>query len=305
MKNSLLYCAAFLALPACTVYSQGTRNHNLNINLQGDAETCSELRASSNGQLAQANQRFDLAPGEVSTLELNGGTRGVVKVRGWHQAGYTVEACKLAAAEDLGTAQSLVRGITVSRSAGAFTYTGPQTDSGSANWQVYFIVHAPDNASLDLQTKNAPISVAGVNGNIKMRATNGPLSISGSTGNIDAQTTNGPISFNGDGGEVHLRAENGPISVKVGADVWNGSALEATTVNGPMSVSLPTAFQSGVRVETDGSAPFSCHHQACSNANTNLNGDQRVLHLNGSSDIIKVTTENGPLSIGEPKGKAF
>lgn len=305
MKNSLLYCAAALVLPACTVYSQNTRNHNLNINLQGDPETCDELRATSNGQLAQANQHFDLTRGEVSTLELNGGTRGVVKVRGWHQAGYTVEACKIAAAEDSGTAQALVRGITVNRSAGAFSYSGPQTDTGSANWQVYFIIHAPDNASLDLQTKNAPISIAGVNGNIKVRATNGPLSISGSTGNIDAQTTNGPISFDGDGGEVHLRAQNGPISLKVGADVWNGSALEASTVNGPMSVSLPAAFQSGVRVETTSDAPFSCRHQACTNASSNLNGDQRVMHLNGSSDIIRVTTENGPLSIGEPKGKAF
>lgn len=305
MKSTLLYCAAALTLPACAVYSQSTRTHNLNINMQGDPETCGELRATSNGQLAQANQRFDLTRGELSTLELNGGTRGVVKVRGWHQAGYTVEACKIAVAEDLGTAQALVRGITVNRSAGAFSYTGPQTENGNGNWQVYFIIHAPDNASLDLQTKNAPISIAGVNGNIKVRATNGPLSISGSTGNIDAQTTNGPISFNGDGGEVHLRAQNGPISVKVGADVWNGSALEASTVNGPMSVSLPTAFQSGVRVETTSDAPFSCHHQACTNANSNLSGEQRVIHLNGSSDIIKVTTENGPLSIGEPKGKAF
>lgn len=304
MKSSLLYCAAAVVLPACTVYSQSTRNHNFNINLQGDAETCSELRATSSGQLAQANQRFDLTAGEVSTLELNGGTRGVVKVRGGHQAGYTVEACKLAAAADLGSAQALVRGITVNRSGGTLSYAGPG-ESGNGNWQVYFIIHTPDNASLDLQTKNAPISIADVNGNIKVRATNGPLSIRGSTGNIDAQTTNGPISFNGSGGEVHLRAQNGPISVRIGADMWNGSALEASTVNGPMSVSLPAAFQSGLRVETTNNAPFSCHHQACNGVTTNLNGDQRVMHLNGSSDIIKVSTENGPLSIGEPKGKAF
>jgi len=297
-KTGILYCA--IAAFVCAAAP-----HSFNINTHGDADTCGDLRVTSDGQLAQSADRFDLTRGQVSTLELNGGERGVVRVRGWSQSGYTVEACKVAVAEDSGTAGTLLRGITVSHSAGRFSYTGPQGDIGNSNWQVYFIVHAPDNASLDLQTRNAPISISGVNGNIKVRATNGPLSIHGSGGNIDAQTVNGPISFDGEGGDVHLLAQNGPISVKVAKEVWNGAALEARTVNGPMSVSLPAAFQSGVRVEASGGAPFSCHHDACTHANTNWSGDQRIIQLNGSGDTIRISTENGPLSIGESKGKAL
>ena len=40
---------------------------------------------SSNGQVAQAAERFELSRGEASTIELNAGERGVVKVKGWKQ----------------------------------------------------------------------------------------------------------------------------------------------------------------------------------------------------------------------------
>lgn len=304
MKNGILALAFGMAL-AAGVTAQNRNHYNFNINTQGDAESCADLRVTSEGQLSQANERFDLTRAEAPTLELNGGDRGILKVRGWHQSGYTVEACKIAVAGDRGTADTLVRSIAVTRSAGRLSYTGPSGDTSNGNWQVYFIVHAPDSASLDLQTKNAPVSIQDVNGNIKVRALNGPLAIRGSTGTIDAQTTNGPISFDGDGGEVHLTAQNGPISVKVAKEVWNESTLEAQTMNGPMSLSLPTAFQSGVRVEADSGAPFSCRHEACTRALTNWNGDVRVVQMNGSSDTIRVSTHNGPLSVSEPsKAKA-
>ena len=303
MKITILSCAAGAVLLTCAA-AQNTRNRNhndLNINVQGDAESCADLKVTSSGQISRSAEQFNLARSEAPALELDAGDRGVVSVRGWKQSGYSVEACKIAVAEDQGTADSLARGIAIARSAGHFSYSGPANDNGQ--WQVHFIIHSPDNASLDLQTKNAPVSISGVNGNIKVRATNGPLAIRGSSGNIDAQTTNGPISFDGDGGEVHLHAQNGPIAVKVGKEVWNGSTLEARTVNGPMSVSLPTAFQSGMRVETPGSSPFACHHEACTHALTNWSGDQKVMQMNGSSETLKISTQNGPLSIGEPKAK--
>ena len=219
MKNAVLFSAlGSLLLMSCFAQSQTSRSRRANIDLttNGDGETCAAQHATSTGQLVEAVEKFDLSRGEVPTLQLSGGTRSVVNVRGWKQANYTVEVCKLAAADDRGTAETLLRGISVSRSAGQFSYNGPAGDTGT--WQVHFIIHTPDNASLDLETANAPIAITDVNGSIKVRAANGPISIRGSSGNIDAQTTNGPIAFSGDGGEVHLLAQNGPISVKVQKD---------------------------------------------------------------------------------------
>ena len=305
--RTVVLCTAVALLGMCaTAQTQSIRNrnhNNLNINTQGDAQTCADLKVTSNGELAQANERFALSRGEAPTLELNAGERGIVTVRGWNQSGYVVEACKMAVAENRAAADMMLRGVSLSHSAGRFSYTGPANDAGNGNWQVYFIVHTPDSASLDLETKNAPVSISDVNGNIKVRATNGPLSIRRSSGNIDAQTSSGPISFDGEGGEVHLLAQNGPISVRLGKEIWSGSTLEAKTVNGPMSLTLPAAFQSAVRVEASGGAPISCDHAVCDHAYVDRSGGRKIIQLNGASETVRISTENGPLSISEPHNR--
>jgi DUF4097 and DUF4098 domain-containing protein YvlB len=165
------------------------------------------------------------------------------------------------------------------------------------NWQVYFLVHAPKDANLNLETKNGPISVSGVNGSLKLRATNGPVSVNDCAGLVEVHTANGPISFNGGGGEVHLIAQNGPISLNLAGEIWNGSQLEARTINGPVSVNVPDSFRSGFRLETSGHSPVSCRASACSGAFTDMTSNQRIMQFNGSQDTIRVSTNNGPVSI--------
>ncbi len=301
MKNQAAFGAALLgvALFLAPAPGRAQKGRNLNISSHGDADSCAALRITSDGQLAQSAEKVTLQRGDAASLELNAVDRGVISVRGWSQPTYSVETCKVAVAEDKASADRILSGITVSHSAGHFTFSGPESDK--ANWQVYFIVHTPANASLDLQTKNGPISVAGVNGAVKARAINGPVAIKDCLGVVDAQTTNGPIAFTGEGGEVHLRAENGPVSVKVSKDIWNGAVLEARTSNGPMSLVLPTDFRSGVRVEASQHSPMSCRHQACSTAVKELGGAKQTLQMNGSSDVIRVTTGNGPISVNGDK----
>lgn len=304
MQNRLSLGAALLGVvlsmvPLPGVAQTRTRNRNLSINTQGDADSCADLKVTSDGQVAQSTDKFTLQRSEAPTLELDAADRGVIRVRGWNQPAYSVEACKMAVADDRGSAEQTLSAISVSHSAGHFSFSGP-AESGN-NWQVYFIVHAPANASLDLEARNGPVSVANVNGTIKARATNGPLSIRDCTGSVDAQTKNGPIAFAGDGGEVHLQADNGPISVKVSKDIWNGSLLDARTLNGPMSLVLPAAFHSGVRVEASGYAPMSCRHDACVSAFRNENGGKQTLQMNGSTETVRVSTGSGPISVGSDK----
>jgi hypothetical protein len=304
MKNDSLYflaaaglCAAMLLTPART---QAARNRNLNINFQGSAEHCSDLKATSrDGEVAQANETFTLTKAEAPVLEVNGVDRGIFNIRGWDRAEYSVETCKLAVAETRAAAEQAVRGISVSRSAGHFSASGP---SGSdTDWQVYFIVHAPKEANLDLETRNGPISIKGVTGTLKVRSTNGPVSLHDSSGTLEVHTNNGPISFANGGGEVHLVAQNGPISLDLAGDIWNGSKLDAHTVNGPVSVSMPATFHSGVRVETSGHAPVSCSIDPCRGAWTDTSSNQHVMQFNGSQDTVRVSTSNGPVSVHAPK----
>jgi hypothetical protein len=277
------------------------RNFNLSVNSR-NAERCADLAVSSkDGEVARVDETAMLGPRDLSALEIeDGGGRAVVQVRGWDRAEYQVETCKVAVAENKAAAETIVRGISVSRSAGRLTTFGPTTNEG--NWQVYFLVRAPRNANVDLQTKNGPISVEGIAGNIKVRAVNGPLALKDCGGTIDAQTTNGPISFSGNGGNVKITAQNGPISVDLTGETWTGQQMDARTVNGPVSITIPENYRSGVRLQTSGRAPLSCNIAPCRTAVSDLtNSSSRTIQLNGSADTVRVQTSNGPVSVSAPR----
>lgn len=306
MKNDSLYYLAAAAVSVVWLISpvrtHAAKNRNFNINIESDAETCAGLKVHSNsGQIAQANESFSLRKSEAPILELNAAEHGNIQVRGWDRSEYSVETCKLAVAETSAAADQLVRNISVSRSAGRLSFNGPTTDSG--DWMVYFIVHAPKDATLDLEARNGPISVRGMSGTMKLRAANGPIAIQDCGGNIDAHTTNGPIAFSGSGGDVHLTAQNGPIALKLAADTWNGPQLEARTINGPLALSVPDTFLSGLRVETSGHSPLSCTAAPCRNAWTDAGSGNRVLQMNGSNGTVRVSTENGPVAVHTDKTK--
>jgi hypothetical protein len=302
MKNDSLYYVAAAVLIAGWVLTpaqtHAAKTRNLSISFEGNAERCSDLKVRSNGEVAQATETYNLQKSEAPILEMVGMDRAVLQVRGWDRPDYSVEACKIAVAEDRAAAEQAIRSISVSRSAGRISSSGPTSDD--VNWQVYFIVRAPKDANLNLETKNGPISVSGVSGTVKLRATNGPVSVNDSAGMVEVYTANGPISFNGGGGEVHLIAQNGPISLNLAGEVWNGSQLEARTVNGPVSVNIPDSFRSGVRLETSGHSPVSCGAGACRGAWTDQGSNQRIIQLNGSQDTIRVSTTNGPVSVKGP-----
>ena len=298
MKNDVFcYLAAaaltLVALPGFGQFRSG-RNYNLTVNNSNAADRCSDLRVtSSNGVVAQVAESATLGPGELSALELedNAG-RSVVQVRGWDRAEYQVETCKIAVAETQGNAEAMALGISVSRSAGRLTTFGP-----NGNWRVHFLVRVPRNANLDLTTRYGPISVEGVSGNTKVRAVNGPLSLKDVGGQVDAHTRTGPISFSGRGGNVKLTAQYGPISLELMGDQWNGQQLEAKTVNGPVSISIPENYRSGVRLQTSGNAPLSCNLPGAE-TRPRICGilGPRTIQLNGSADTVKVST-SGPVSV--------
>jgi len=285
-------CLGWMLAPAPT---HAAKNHGFNISIRGDATSCADLRVTSSGGLAQVNQVFTLSKGEAPILEMNAADHGQIHVRAWDHADYSVEACKIAAAETRAEADQIVRGISVNHTAGNLSYNGPTTESG--DWTVVFFIHAPKDAALNLETRNGPIEVNGVNGSVKLRATNGPIAVSDCGGRVDARTQNGPIAFHGDRGDVHLIADNGPIALHLSSEAWNGAALEARTINGPLAIHMPDTFRSGIRLETSGHVPMACHAAACRNAWSDSATGGRVMQMNGGSEAIRISTENGPVAI--------
>jgi hypothetical protein len=288
-------CAAWLLLP---VHGAAARRV-IDIGVEGAADSCAELRVHSTGEVARAAESFSLSKAEAPTLQVNAPQHSVIRVRGWEQSHYGLEVCKIAAAEDTKTAGDLLNAISIAHTAGRFTVSGPASDDGK--WQAYVIVHAPKDASLDLETHNGPISVAGVSGTLKVRAVNGPISIHDSSGTLEANTANGPISFSGGGGDVHLNAHNGPIALKLANDVWDGPGLQASTVNGPVSLRLPDKFRSGVHIESSGHGPIHCGASACAGASMNAAPGRRIIEWKGTNGTVRVSTDNGPIAVSGGK----
>jgi DUF4097 and DUF4098 domain-containing protein YvlB len=309
-SESLIYSgAAVLCLGALftPAMSRAAKSRDLNISTSGNANGCSDLHATSRAALSQVNETFSLSKGDAPILEMNAQDRGQIHVRAWDHADYSVETCKIAVADTRGEADQVARGITVSHMAGNIWFSGPTTDT--ADWTVVFFIHAPKDARLDLETKNGPIEVKGIDGGLKLRAANGPVAVSDCGGSVDVQTKNGPIAFHGERGDVHLAAENGPIALHLSADTWNGSLLEARTVNGPLAVHMTENFHSGLRLETSGHSPVSCQAAQCRNAWTDSSLGKRTLQMNGANESIRLSTNNGPVALASgnaaAKGKLF
>jgi DUF4097 and DUF4098 domain-containing protein YvlB len=294
-------CLGWLLTPGNT---HAAKNHNFSINTSGNASSCADLHVSSSGEVSQVNQTLTLSQGEAPILEMNAADRAQIHVRAWDHADYSIETCKIAVADTRPAADQTASAISVSHTAGNLSVNGPATDA--VDWTVVFFVHPPKDAVLDLETKNGPIDVSGVNGKVKLRATNGPIAVSDCGGSVEVHTKNGPIAFHGERGDVHLSAENGPIALHLGAETWNGSLLEARTINGPLAVHMPDNFRSGMRLESSGHSPISCQAAPCRNAWTDLSRGSRTLQMNGSGDTIRLSTENGPVAVhgGENQPKS-
>jgi DUF4097 and DUF4098 domain-containing protein YvlB len=291
---ALMLLLVWIATPG---RAQAQRSRNFNLNIEGNAERCSDLKIRTDGQLARSEETFTLQKSEASLLDIEDTSgHGVIRARGWDNPQYSVEVCKIAVAGDQGSAQQLLRSMAVARSAGRITTNSPNPDG---QYQFHFFVNVPRDGNLSLATKNGPIDVANVGGTVKVRATNGPIALKDIAGRVEANTSNGPIAFSGKGGDVVLRAQNGPISLNLVEDIWSGAQLDAKTVNGPVSISIPDTFRSGVRIETSGHAPMSCASPLCRAAWSDAS--RRVIQFNGSSDTVRVGTENGPVSIASPR----
>jgi DUF4097 and DUF4098 domain-containing protein YvlB len=183
--------------------------------------------------------------------------------------------------------------ISLSRAGATLTVEGPS----GGDWVGYLLIEAPRDAAIDLTTINGPIGLFGLSGRVTARSENGPISVRDSPGDIDAEAQNGPIHFRGNGGRLRLHTENGPIGVALSGASWSGSGLEAKAINGPVRLAIPLGYRSGAVVESLGRSPFRCRGQACGSARRTWDDDHKRLELGEGPAIVRLSTENGPVSI--------
>ncbi len=295
-----------LAIPLITLSASSRgrseySHHGLSVSVDDweDVSDCSALHVRYNDAIVPVVEENVPVSG-LRSLKVRSDRNGSIRVVGTTTSTYGVKACKASA---LGNAND----IHVAVSGNEVSAERAGEDSRAI---VFFLVFAPRNATLDLDSSNGPISVGGVDGTVTARALNGPISVKDSTGSFEINTQNGPISFAGNSGNVKLRATNGPISVKLTGSAWLAGSLDASTENGPLSLKVPADYRSGVHVDTDGNSPVSCRGAACRAAKKAVaessDGDDdhgprwpRHLDLGSGARAVSLSTHNGPVSVKE------
>ncbi len=156
-------------------------------------------------------------------LDVDAGPNGGVQVIGWDRDSVDVRIRLGATARTDADAEALAREVRVTREGGTLRADGPGT-SRRESWWVSYVIRAPRRSDLRLETVNGPVGVADV------------------AGRMELDVVNGPLALDNVGGDVRARAQNGPLSVVLTGARWDGGGLDASTVNGPLTLDVPDGY---------------------------------------------------------------
>src|SRR5256884_1636034 len=244
-RRSCYFLISVSALLALGFTPARANRHHHTVNISGGPRPpgtdCSDLRIRFDDRAAMVrSEERPLTKYEAAVLEVHPHRNGGVQVAGWDKETYAVTACKAASGSGE-EAEEILSQIKMSIENGKVSTSGPGDDE---KWTVYLLIRAPKSASIDMDTMNGPISLYDVDGKLTARAKNGPISLKNFSGDAEITAVNGPISLEGSNGNVRIHTENGPISVALDGTTWNGAGLTADAQNGPLTLTVPSGYQS-------------------------------------------------------------
>lgn len=299
MKRALMALLLIMVAGSTLAHSaqagQGRKHRGFSITTGPDKELhdCSQMRLTvEDAEVVRSEQTKTIPQSSSSPLRIQAPHNGGIFIQGWNRNEVAVKACLGAAGDTAGEAKALLDQVSLSVQDGQVTVQGPSGES----WVGYLLVQAPNGALLDLESFNGPIGLNAISATVQARTTNGPISFTAVSGDVKAHAQNGPINVSGNQGNFHLEAQNGPIGVQLEGERWESGELEASTQNGPLTLTLPEDYQSPVHVESSGHSPVECRAAQCKQAARTWDRPN-VIEFGGASPVIRMSTVNGPVTI--------
>jgi hypothetical protein len=288
--GSALIVVGLSAAPAAPHHHHGVNIHGIH----GPIGDCSDLHIEFDDRDAVVrSEEHTLTKAQAPMLKVHPHANGGTQVVGWDNANYSVTACK--AVEPGNDAERVLSQIGMRIENGTVSTYGPSGED--RDWTVYLLIRAPKAAAIELETTNGPISLYDVEGKLTAHANNGPISLHNFSGDADVTAQNGPISMEGSRGNIRIKTQNGPIDVNLEGTSWNGSGLSADAQNGPVTLRVPSGFQSSFVVESTNHAPMSCHASICGSARKTWDDEHRRIEYGSSPAVVHLSTVNGPVSV--------
>ena len=170
-------------------------------------------------------------PASDATISVDGMMNGGVMVKGWERNEILVRAQIQAAALSQAQADELARQIKIETGGSKIFASGPK-NSGDAWWSVSYEIFVPLRSNLSLKTHNGGIAIHDVTGRLEFSALNGGVSLRRVGGSVKGGTT------------------NGGLSIVLSGDRWEGEAMDVSTTNGGVSVSIPENYSAHLETGT-------------------------------------------------------
>jgi hypothetical protein len=291
LLTAILACGLGSAFVPGSVASQAADRTSRN----ADDQDCGRYQVQfGEDEVALGEEQVDVPRGSVERITARTRNGGVLVV-GWDGDAYRVKACKAAGGNTMAEARARLAAMSLRVDQGALSVSEP-SDGPSV---VHYVVLAPRDGAVMLRATNGPLSLRGFSGTADLETQNGPISIVRAAGRIAASAVNGPVSIKGASGNITAHTQNGPVAVSLADGRWEGEQLVASTQNGPLSVDVPDSYGSGVEVRMGRHSPFRCASEACRGDERRTWDDDGRRVVLGTSDLaVKVSTQNGPVTIG-------
>ena len=166
-----------------------------------------------------------------STITVDGRQNGGIRVKGWERNEILVRTRIQATAPTQAEADALAGQITIETAGSKIFASGPE---GRHNyyWSAEYEIFVPQRSNLSLESHNGGISIADVHGQLEFHALNGGVVLRRVGGNVQGSTT------------------NGGLVIELGGDRWDGEALDVTTTNGGITMSVPENYSAHLETGT-------------------------------------------------------
>ena len=165
------------------------------------------------------------------TIAVDGRMNGGVSIKGWERNEILMRARIQTAGPTEAEANELAKQVKIETAGSKIFASGPESRKDHW-WSVSYEIFVPQRSNLSLKTNNGGISISDVKGRLEFSALNGGVHLSRIGGTVRGGTT------------------NGGLHIELSGDRWDGEALDVSTTNGGVSMSIPENYSAHLETGT-------------------------------------------------------
>ncbi len=234
-----------------------------------------------NGDGARHCEMREQTVAAVGRLSVDAGRNGGMTVKGWLRSDVLVRTRVEARADTEGAAAVMVSQVFIDASGGQVHATGPQS-ANNTWWSVSYEIFVPQNSDLDLKAYNGGLSISDVRGQIRFAGHNGGIRLTRVAGDVAGATV------------------NGGVNVELAGALWDGRQLDVSTLNGGVSLAVPSTYSAHIQAESERGG---FHSDFPMVAQANGRPRRMDVNLGAGGPLIHVATTNGQVSLRRAESK--